>query len=774
MDTNRFKFPADRLPIRDGSSGLFRRSWLARIAKVGLLTVALALAAFDTAWSQAPVAVGAARLKAWESHQEMAETSRFIDLRWQPLGPKFVGGRIESIDAPPGNTGVIYAGVGAGGIWKTINGGLTWKPIFDRESTFAIGDLSIAPSDPDTIWVGTGETHLSRTSYSGTGVFKSIDGGNSWKNMGLHESAHIGNVAIDPNDKNVVYIAAMGRQGGGGERGIYKTTDGGESFRRVLFEGERVAFVDLVIDPSDASRLYASAWDRSGSGSGVFRSDDHGEHWKRLAGGLPDKQVDRVAIAVSASQPGVVYALMADRSSPNLAKRRNASILFRSDDFGENWRRPNDDYVPTYVGWDFCDIRVAPDDANRVYVGGLRLIISTDGGETFHGEGGFAINQRRDEVFRLHPHPGVGMHLDVHDIWIDPLHPERVMLGNDGGLYVSWDRAQTWLHLNNLPIAEFYRVHLNDKNPFRIWGGTQDNASLVGPATARYENGVDDPWQLVFLDPWSGGDGFSTFPDPNEASITYYSQQNGDLKRSRPGKLRPEKRIRPRRKDGESKLKFAWDAPFLASSHVGETVLYCAAQRVLKSMDRGDTWDSISPDFGQHGLLALAESPLDKQRLVAGGKQKIHMSSDGGESWNLVSEGLPRKTVRDIVASIHDPDRVYVVLSGKSSNDIASYIYVTHDFGKTWTPIVGNLPSESVNALAEDPQTDGLLFVGTDLGVYGTINQGKSWDSLCNSLPTASVVDLAVHGGEAKLVAATHGLSMFMLDIAPIREAAGR
>ncbi len=735
-------------------------------------TITVLSSLIATGLAQEPRIGGAARLDAWEVHCEMAGNSSFRELQWQTLGPKFAGGRIESIDVPRGDPGTIYAGVGAGGIWKTTNGGLTWEPIFQHESTFAVGDLTIAPSDPGIIWVGTGECHLSGTSYAGTGVFKSTDAGKTWTNMGLHESAHIGKLVIDPNDPNVVYIAAMGRRRQGGQRGIFKTSDGGQTFRQVLFENDRVAFVDLVIDPNDPQRLYASAWDRGGgSGSGVFRSDDGGETWQRLGGGLPEQDIDRVAIDVSASEPGVVYALMADRSSPNLARRRNASILFRSDDFGDSWTRTHDDYVPTYVGWDFCDLRVAPDDADRVYIGGLRLIISRDGGKTFEGEGGFGVSKRKDEVFRLHPHRGIGMHLDVHDIWINPQNPRHVMLGNDGGLYVSWNRGETWLHLNNLPIAEFYKVHVDDQTPFHIWGGTQDNASFAGPATARYEEGEDDQWQQVFLDPWNGGDGFSTFPDPNDPQSTYYTQQQGDLNRSRLGRLRTAKRIRPRAGENENELRFAWDTPFFPSTHPGATVLYCAAQRVFRSSDRGDSWQPVSPDLTSGGLLALAESPLDADRLVAGGgRGQVFLTADGGETWADAGGGLPRKTIRDIIASAHDPGRVYVVLSGKNESDSACYLFLSDDFGKTWASIAGNLPHESANTLVEDPETEGLIFVGTDLGVYMSSNGGQHWESLCHTLPTAPVVDLAIQGRDGALVAATHGLSLFLLDIGPIRQ----
>ncbi len=726
----------------------------------------MALLACVPAQAQQPVTGGAARLAAWERHQAMAESSPFKGLEWQRLGPKFVGGRIESIDAPRGRPGTIYVGVGAGGIWKTTNGGLTFEPIFERESTFAIGDLTVAPSEPDTVWVGTGEAHLSGTSYSGTGVFKSTDGGATWKNMGLHDSAHIGKVVIDPNDADVVYVAAMGpRNTEGGERGIYKTIDGGRTFRRVLFVGPEVALVDLVLDPTDSTRLLAAAWDRSGGReSGVFRSTDSGESWERLHGGLLDADVGRVAIDASASEPGVFYALMVDHSPEGGGRSGVGGILYRSDDGGDTWNRTHPEYLPTYVGWDFCDVRVSPDNANQVYIGGFRLLVSQDGGKTFENGG--------ETVFRLHPHRGTGMHLDMHDIWIDPEHPERILLGNDGGIYESWDRAQTWLHLNTLPIAEFYRVYLDDEEPFRIWAGTQDNASLVGPSTARFAPGAPDEWEQVFLDRWAGGDGFSTFPDPNDPALVYYSQQQGNLKRARFGELEEQKRIRPVGEEGQAELRWAWDTPFFASVHTADTRLYAAAQRVFASDDRGDSWEAISPDLGDGPLLALSESPLDEKRLVAGlGRGELHFTDDGGESWRSAGNGLPEKTIRDVVTSVHHADRVYVTLSGVRDDDYASYVYVTHDFGRTWEAIGGNLPDEPVNAIAEDPRAESVLFVGTDLGVFASVDAGAHWASLGRDLPTAPVVDLAVQERDDVLVAVTHGLSAFLLAIGSVRDA---
>lgn len=719
------------------------------------------------------------RQRGWEQHQQLAATSPFRDLTWHAMGPKFAGGRIESIDAPKGDLATIYLGVGSGGVWKTSNGGLSWKPIFQHQSTFAIGDLTISPADPSVVWVGTGECHVGRMSYSGTGVFKSQDAGETWKHVGLSESFHIGQIAADPKDPQVAYVAAMGSRTSGGQRGIFKTTDGGHRFRQVLKVDPSVSLVDVVIDPSQPDRLFASAWDRSnGNGSGVYRSEDRGETWTKLAGGLPEEKVDRVAIAVSQSSPGVVYALLADRSSPNLARRRPASRLYRSNDFGNNWNVTHSDFVPTYIGWDFCDVRVAPDNADQVYIGGFRFIKSLDGGQTFVSEGGLphdeqrerAFNDRPESVQRLHPHQGVGLHLDVHDIWVDPVHPQRILMGNDGGLFQSWDHGDTWLHLNNLPIAEFYRIHLDNETPFQIWGGTQDNASFVGPSTARYQTGRPDPWQQVFLDPWSGGDGFSTFPDPNNAEIVYFTQQNGDLKRARRNALDSGRSIRPANTTDEPRLQFAWDTPFFASQHSDETTLYCAAQRVMRSRDRGNRWQSISPDFGDRPILSLRESPRDPKCLVVGdGSGQVHVTTDGGETWTDCAP-LPGKRIGNVVPSCHDRNRIYVVCSGRVENDFQPYLYVSNDLGKSWSSLVSNLPTESVNTIVEDPKTPGLLFLGTDLGCYVSTDHGSQWQSLSETLPTAPVLDLQVHGRDGALVAATHGLSLFLLEIQPIRD----
>lgn len=738
-----------------------------RLALLTLLLLALCIHAPSQA---EPIKGGAARLAAWEQHVKMANASPYAGVPWRAIGPKNCGGRIESIDSPRGRPSVIYAAAGSGGVWKSVNGGLSWKHVFAHESTFAVGDVTVDPQNENTVWVGTGEAHLGGKSYDGTGVFKSTDGGQTWRNTGLVASARIGKVIVDPRSSAVVYVAAIGPlRRGGGQRGVYKTTDGGKTWKRSLFAGERVAIIDLVMDPSDPNRLWAAAWDRGRKGrSGVFRTTDGGASWKRLDGGLlTGKDVGRVALASTPAKRGVVYCLMVDHSPPGRGRYDVGGVVFRSDDGGDTWTRRTKKYVDTYVGWDFCDVMVSPDNADEVYVCGLRLMVSRDGGRSFRRGG--------EKVFRLLDHPGKGMHLDMHDLWIDPGNPDRILLGTDGGLYVSMDRARSWLHLNNLPIAEFYTVHVDDAEAPRIWGGTQDNASLVAPLSARLVGHRSDDWSYVFLDRWDGGDGFSTFPDPSGDGTVYYEHQNGDMRRKKPGapvrwQRRSGRRIRPRAKRGEQPYRFSWNTPFLPSRHESG-VLYCATQYVMRSDDRGDTWKRISDDHTRGGgaIVSLSESPRDSKRLASGaGRGRIHLTKDGGSSW-VSATGLPRVPVRTVRCSAHAPNQVYACLSGARSGDRRAYLYRSKDFGVTWESLADTLPAEPVNVVIEDPAGPGVLFCGTDLGVYASTDDGKTWHSLSKTLPTAPVEDMAIHPKERQLVIVTHGLSAFALDLSTLR-----
>jgi len=741
----------------------------------------LTLATEVAAAPQEPVVTAEGRLASWERHRSLLEESGFADLRWRRAGPRFQGGRIESIAVPVDAPYTIYLGVGAGGVWKTTNHGMTWKPIFEHEATFAIGDVAVSRTNPAIVWVGTGEAHLSGTSFSGCGVYRSDDGGSTWRNTGLHDSYHIGQVVVDPEDPDLVHVAAIGHmRSANEERGVFRTTDGGKTWTKVLYAGDHVGAIDLVQDPTEPTRLYASTWQRGGGeGSGVFRSEDRGESWTRVEGGFPTGgDVGRIALDASASAPGVVYALVVDHSPPGRGRYDVGGMVLRSDDAGVTWRRTSEEYVPTYVGWDFCDVKVSPDDADVVYVCGFKLLRSRDGGATF---------QRVEEnVHRLMPLRGTALHLDMHDLWIDPENPERLLLGNDGGLFVTWDRGGTWLHLNNLPIAEFYTVAVDDGDPYRIFGGTQDNASLWAPATASTEAFSEDPWQQVFLDPWCGGDGFVTLPDPTDPDVVYYETQLGEMRRKRlsgPIQVGSEGdvSIRPRPAEGEPPLRFAWNTPFLVSRHDPRT-LYCAAERVFRSTNRGDEWTCISPDLtvreagatGRGAILTLSESPLERGLLyAASGGGLVQVTADDGGSWKVVGEGVPALSPTRVVASAHDADTVYLTLTGRDHDDFQAYVFRSDDRGKSWKPITANLPAEPVNVVAEDPRHAEILYLGTDLGVYASLDRGESWVSLCGDLPTAAVVDLVAHPREPDLVAATHGLGVFVLDVTPGRERLG-
>lgn len=710
------------------------------------------------------------KLAAFAARQTADAASPFAALRWHAIGPRFCGGRIESIAVHPGRPFTFWVAPGSGNLWKSTDGGLNWLPVFEHEATFAIGDVAVAPSDPDVIWVGTGEAHLGGMSYDGCGVYRSTDGGASWSHAGLAEVDRIGKVRVDPLDPNRAWVAAIGpRDGRRSEaRGVFRTDDAGQTWTRTLDAGATVAAIDLVLAPDDPTRLYCATWDRSGGdGSGVHRSTDRGTTWERLGAdhGLPvGAQIERVAVDVCRAEPSTVYALTVDESKPGEGRYGVGGVVYRSDDGGDHWTRCHPEFLPTYVGWDFCDIRVAPDDPDQVFVCGMKLLRSRDGGRTWA--------EVSETVRRLLPFETIDMptgellHLDVHDLWIDPTRPDRMLLGNDGGLYQSFDRGGSWLHLNVLPITEFYTCVIDPHDPRRIWGGTQDNAAVVGIAAPIDPHGPDH-WRHVFLDRWAGGDGLAVLPDPTDANVTYFEHQNGDMRRKRldgatlSGKA--DKSIRPRGRD----LQFAWGAPLLVSAHEPHT-LYCAAQHVFRSPDRGDSWVKIGDDLGSgRALVALAESPLRQGRLYAGAANGVvQATDDDGASWRTCA-GLPNGGLRRIVASRHLPDRVFACVVPRQPR--VPVIVTSDDAGATWRSLSNGLPPESVNVLLEDPRDPAVLYVGTDAGVMVTRDGGVTWESLSTTLPTTPVLDLAFQPATTSLFAATHGRGIFTLDVSTVR-----
>jgi photosystem II stability/assembly factor-like uncharacterized protein len=756
-----------------------------------LLLVALAASLFTTAALAQPTDAKT-RLTSWDRHLRLKAESPFKDLAWRAVGPAFCGGRIQSLAVHPARPYTLYVGVGSGNVWRSDNNGLTWTPIFENESTFTIGEIAIAPSDPDIVWVGTGEILMARSSYAGTGVFKSTDGGKTWANMGLHDSQHIGRVLIDPKDANTVYVAAIGHNfSTNAERGLFKTTDGGTTWSKILYVSERVGVIDAEMDPVDWNILYAAAWERdrkpwghvvAGAGSGFYKSTDAGKSWKKITRGLPDgKDLGRIGIEIAPSNPRVLYILLDNQTlrpgDPQARDPRPQPIrgeVYRSDDRGESWMKVNAGELGTTIGYDWNLMKVCPDNENEIYVAGNRFLMSKDGGKTYAQIGGTIVpllyKDRRE------------FPLDHHALWIDPANPDRILLGTDHGLYISYDRTKTWLLNNNLPITEFYAVAVDEEKPYNIYGGNQDNAAVVGPSTSRLDPEAPNLWKHVYLDTWGGGDGFVTLPDPTEANkIYYFSGRTVFLKNMADGK---QVDVTPRPPASETGLRYNWMVPFVISPHDPKT-LYYGGNKLFRSTDKGANWEIISPDLSTNPgperqgnipygtLTTVSESPLRPGVIYAGTDDgNVQVTRDGGKSWTLIVRGLPSKWVSRVTASGHEAGTVYVALTGFREDDFRTYLFKSNDYGRTWASITGNLPDEPVNVVKEDPKKAGILYIGTDLGVYATLDGGATWVSLCNSLPTAAVYDLVVHPRDGELVIGTHGRSIFVLDVGPIRNRA--
>jgi len=746
---------------------------------VALVFVGGVLVLAACAVAEGPVTGAAARADAWRRHVKGKEESALKELQWRCVGPAYGGGRIESIACPSGYTSTMYVGAGSGNVWKTENNGATWKPIFENESTFAVGCVAVAPTDADIVWVGTGEVLMARSSYAGTGVFKSVDGGQSWRHMGLPDTYHIARVLIDPVDCDVVYVAAIGHNYTyNEERGLFKTTDGGGTWEKILYVSEKVGCVEVIMDPTDNRTLYAVMWERdrkawdnvtAGPGSGAYKSTDAGKTWKRLTGGLPTgEHVGRIGLAIAPLDANIIYALVDNQGERADDGKRIGGEVYRSSDKGESWKKVNEEPLATSINYGFCLIRVSPDNTDQVYVLGTYLLTSNDGGKSYERNQGKIIN--------LRPHDSSVIHLDHHDMWIDPLNPDRLINGTDGGIYMSYDRGKTWLRVNNFPICEIYAVTVDMAEPYNVYIGTQDNAAMYGPAEYTLSDQGVEPWRHVYLDPWGGGDSYFTWVDPTDSNTIYYEHQFGALRR-RDMKAQKSKSIRPKGKKGEEPLRFNWMTPFFIS-HYDASTLYCGANKLFKSTDRGDNWTCISVDLSSqpgaekqgnvpYGTITMAsESPLKKGMLYVGTDDgNVHVTQDDGGTWTKINAGLPEKWVSRVAASGHELETVYVSLTGYRSDDFAAYVYMSNDFGKTWKSIAGDLPSEPINVIAEDPRDEDILYVGTDLGVHISLNRGRSWMSLCNNLPTTAVHDLVVHPREYELVAGTHGRGVFVLDV---------
>jgi photosystem II stability/assembly factor-like uncharacterized protein len=726
-------------------------------------------------------------LDSWERYLEMKKDSRF-GLEWISLGPVVNSARVEAVQFDPSRPGTWYVAFGSGNLWKTVNHGLTWKPIFEDQSALGIGDIALAPSNPDIIWLGTGESLKKPRNFTmpGTGVFRSDDGGETWQNMGLPDSYHIGEVAVHPQNPDVVFVAVLGHFWSKNEnRGLYRTVDGGKTWEHVLYVNERTGANDVVISPSDPDVIYVSMWENDldfvygfpfrenpgvwGKESGVYRSGDGGKTWKRLAGGLPDgPRTGRIGLAVSWSNPDKAYALVDNLNKKN----RFYAEVYRTLDGGETWTRTHEDELQFFsrIGWYFADCYVNPQDDDEVYGLGVRVAHSADGGKTFDLIGG--------DVYHLFPNQAEVLHLDHCEMWINPDNPDNLALGNDGGLYVSYDKGKSWMHHNNIPAGEFYDISVDDQDPYFVYGGTQDDASVFGPAN-EWNPRFQDEWRYIWIDAWAGGDGCYTMADPEDPNIVYTSSQEGGIFRK---DMRADRSvgIRPRLPKGhEGRLAYNFIAPYIISSYDPST-LYHAGNYIFKSLNKGDSWDLISPDLSVSkypeknsvAAGAIAESPNEPGVLYVGtDRGAFWVTHDDGKNWVEHSDGLPNGYIRSICPSRFQKSRVYTTVSGINYDDLGNYLYVSEDYGKTWRSITADLPDEVAYVILEDPVNQNILYAGLYRGVYISVDRGESWSLLGPGMAATAIADLVIQEREMDLVVGTHGRGIYKMNIRPIHEA---
>ncbi len=715
-----------------------------------------------------------------EEKKELINSGLVSGLSWRNIGPALTAGRIADMAVNPDNPNEYYLAVASGGVWKTTNHGTTFNPIFDNESSYSIGCVTIDPNQTATVWVGTGENNNQRSVAYGDGVYKSLDGGNSWKNMGLKNSEHISKIIVDPRNSNIVYVAAYGPLwSAGGDRGVYKTVDGGENWELIHAVSENTGAADLVMDPSNPDILYAAFHQRrrhvftyigGGEESAVFKSVDAGKTWVELTSGLPTGKMGRVGLAISPADPNYVYAIV--------EAQKGGQGFYRSTNKGASWeKRSSYKTSGNYYQEIYCD----PINRDKIFSLSTWLHHSVDGGKSFVATG------------------ETSKHVDNHCIWVNPQDTDHWIVGCDGGLYETWDHANTWQYKQNLPITQFYKVSVDNDAPFyNVYGGTQDNNSLGGPSRTINNAGIQNSdWYIT-----NGGDGFESQIDPTDPNIVYAQAQYGWLVRY-DRKSGEKIGIQPMPGKGEKAYRWNWDAPLVISNHDNKT-LYFAANKVFKSTDRGNTWKTISPDLTRQldrntmkvmgevqspdavmknksttifgNIVAMDESPKNKDLIYVGTDDGlIQVTTDGGGSWNKKDNfpGVPKMTyVNMLIPSQHDEGTVYAAFNNHKKGDFKPYLLKSTDKGNSWTNIAGNLPERgSVYAIAEDHVNPDLLFAGTEFGVFFTVDGGQNWVELSAGLPTIAVRDIAIQRRENDLVIGTFGRGFYVLDnYAPLRE----
>jgi photosystem II stability/assembly factor-like uncharacterized protein len=746
-----------------------------RVRSRSFATLCLSLASAALIFCLAPKAAG----------QQSAATSPTIEsatehLKMRAIGPAIMMGRIDDLAVVESDPKTIYLGAATGGVWKSTDTGMTWKPLFDKESNMSIGALAIAPSDPSIVWAGTGEANNRQSSSWGDGVYKSTDGGHTWTHMGLDDTQAIGRIVIDPTNPEVVYVAALGHLWGpNAERGLFKTSDGGKTWQKALFINDDTGVSDVAIDPHSSNILYAAAYERrrtvwgfngGGPNGGVYRTTDAGATWKKLTGGLPEGDVGRIGLSVYRKDPNIVYAEV------QAAK----GGIFRSEDKGLTWKKMSStDPRPSY----FSQIRIDPNNDLRIWLGGVNLYYSDDGGKTFN-------TRRVREV-----------HSDFHAIWIDPNNSNDMLVGCDGGVYVSRDSGLAWDHLNVVPLGQIYEVGYDNQQPYHVCGGFQDNAEWCGPSRTWFLRGiVNSDWTMV-----GGGDGFYVKPDPSDPETVYTESQDGGLIRRnlRTNEARSIRPVPPSSTDPP--YRFNWNSPLIISTHNHNTIYY-GGNYVFKSTDRGDTWTRLGPDLTNNvdrntlpilgkvptkdtlslndgvewwpSITAIAESPLNAEVLWAGTDDgNLQVTRDGGRNWSNVASrvpGVPKGTyVSRILASKYEAGTAFVAFDGHRSNDFHVYLFKTTDYGQSWHSIANGLPESggTIHVIRQHPSDPNLLFAGAEFGAYFSIDGGEHWNQLKMSLPNVRVDDIQIQPRENDLILGTHGRSIYILDdLTPIEQ----
>ena len=709
--------------------------------------------------------------------EQMTSTLALQNLAWRSIGPANMGGRVADIEGVPGDPNTVYVATGSGGIFKTTNGGVDWTPIFDRQNTISVGDIALEPGNPDVIWVGTGESNVRNSVSFGDGVYKSTDGGKTWKHLGLKDTNTISKIIINPKNPDIAYVAAVGHAWGQNEeRGVFMTTDGGKTWQKTLYIDNQHGASDLEIDPVNPNILYAGMWRferkpwtfTSGSErGGVFRSIDGGRTWNKLEKGLP-KMIGRIGLSVSNSNPNVVYAILEAKEG----------TLYRSDDKGENFRQVYKNQNIVGRGFYYTTVKVDPTDENKVYAVASPLFKSLDGGRNFS---------------RIAP----AIHIDFHALWVDPQNPKRMWTGQDGGVAVSTDEGKSWEYINNFATGQFYQIFADNVAPFyNISGGLQDNGTWVGPSRNREPSGIlNDDWRMI-----SFGDGFFAISHPDNPDLFLTESQGGNVVRT-DMKNREQQLVIPFFGIGgaaeNDKVRFNWNAPLIPSPHDKNTV-YLAGSSIFKSNDFGKNWTAISGDLTTGNkerlkdaggpvftentsaeyfetVISLAESPRTKDLLWAGTDDgNLQITNDGGKTWtNIVKniKNIPQdSSVSHIELSRSNENTAYVSFDRHKFDDYKPYIFKTTDGGKSFSNISGNIPANAyIHVVREDPKNTNLIYAGTELGIYASWDGGKNWTELnMKNFPRVAVHDILIHPRDNDLIAATHGRSIWVFDDAAV------